>query len=552
MNEGSSAARAEAGRAAVTVCVLGASDGAPLPDLEVALVERKARLAARTDAAGEARFELDGSLWSLGDLVLLEVAHSREVEFFQASRDERVLFRGRVELAERVVLRVEDCVELVGTVVDALGIPLRMLDVSAWEPAAGARYTSVFLARDAELGADGVFALRVCGRRALPEVELQLLYDGGGLRRLVPWSELVSSEGAVLALDLVEYLVEVRDERGRPLAGATVRARPSRGAAAFPAELASDTAGQARFRFPAGEVYVSAGLAGHAPAALWCFRPPGGASYLAPLTLRTLSASEEVRGLVRLAAGTPVADALVSAVPEVALPDADLGGAALVQVRSGADGRFRLPWAADEAVELVAHARGRGLSHKVLAGPSERDVELVIEEQGGLELHLAPVQLAREYTNGRIEYVLRARATGAADADHAFDLPLRLDELALGDYDVWVLHHGWGAWAEGFARVEGGAEARVTLEARALRKARGRLLRPDGTPAAGVRLRPLVPGWPELLADVWTATVAPDGSFELVLGAAQAARALPREGERLYEPLAIAAGDGQELVLREN
>jgi len=532
-----------------TLSVLRASDRSPLAGVEVELGRRDRKLVGKTDARGEARFELAGTPWNLGEVVHVEVAHARDGEFYQSTRDEQVLFSRTVALDERVVLMVEDCVELSGRIVDALDIPVPVRLVQAYEPGSGARYTSVFLGRDTEIGSDAAFSMLVCGRQAVPEVELEVELVGGSGRVQVPWNELASDAGALVRLELAECAVDVRDERGIPLAGATVRAQSWPRSLNVPQEVETGVSGEARFRFPPGDVYVSAGKSGHAPAAQWLIQPTGSPQRVARLTLRTLSTSEAVSGLVRLADGSPVASALVTAVPLVEIPNAELGGAAMVQVESGADGRFRLPWAADAAVELIAYGRKRGLSRKVVAEPGVRDVELVIEEQGALEIRLEAVGFAPEYTSGFVEYVLIPRFGGAVDFDHVFGVPFKIEELLTGDYDLWVLDHGWGVWGEGFARVEPGQTASVTLPARPLQVARGTLRRADGSPARGVRLRPLVPGWPAALAEVWTATVARDGHFELVLGASPTARVLPLDGERELAPFPLAAGDGQDFVL---
>ena len=532
-----------------TLCVLRASDRTPLAGVVAELVERATGFGGTTDELGEVHLDLAGTRWRPGAVALVQVAHSRDIDFYQATRDERVLFRRGVVLSERVVLLVEECVELFGRIVDGLDIPVPVRAVQAYEPGSGARTTSVFLARDTEIGSDSVFSLRVCGRQAVPEVELEVNFVGGSCRLQVPWNELASAAGALVRLELAECVADVRDERGIPLSGATVRAQSWPRSLAVPQEIETGVSGEARFRFPPGDVYVSAGKPGHAPYGMWLIQPAGSPLRVAALTLRKLAPSEAVTGLVRLADGSPVTSALDTALPLVDIPNAELGGAAMVQVESGADGRFRLPWAADAAVELVAYGRSRGLSRKVVAEPGVRDVELVIEEQGELEVRLEPVDFTPEYTSGFVEYVLIPRPGGAVDSDHAFGVPFVLEELLAGDYDLWVLDHGWGAWAEGFARVESGASTSVTLPAQPLQRARGTLRRADGSPAHGVRLRPLVPGWPTALAEVWTATVAPDGRFELVLGASSAARALPLDGERELAPFPIAAGDGQDFVL---
>jgi hypothetical protein len=445
-------------------------------------------------------------------------------------------------LRDRLVVLVEDCVNLHGRVrAQELGAELRAT-VQLDEPARGAMLTSVMLGR-AHVGQDGAFELPVCPTRPIPWVDVRVQLGSIGVIRRVSWNDLASEGGADIEVTFTELVIRVLDDTVTPLAGADVRVAFVVGGDRFPAVGTTDARGEYRATLEPGDVEVIASLPGFASAVERVRLTSESSVSPVILRLRPLTEVDRVRGRVVREDGTAIEQALVTAAPALASADAAMAGA--VQRRTGADGRFDVSIAGGREIDVTAYRRDLGISDTLRFFADGREVELVIRPQGSLEVRVEPPRGMEGFAGGRAEYVLVDRRYERSQHGHAFAVPFQVEELPAGDYNVFVFVGSFNSYAEGSVRVEPERTATLDLASREAQCARGAV---RGA-AHGLRLTLEHPTWPPEVENIWSASLDHQGGFELLLGDLTSCPALLKVGGGPTRRVDLRSGDGNNLSI---
>lgn len=449
-----------------------------------------------------------------------------------------------------LVLLIEDCTRLHGRVVASLvaplGLKLSPIDVRIDLPIRGAMSVPVMLGH-APADDGGHFELQVCPAHAPEQVDVTVSLPSFSTTRRVDWAALTSASGATIAVELHELLVRVVDEAGAPLEGAQLRVSairaPAETSEPFPTIGNSDSRGEWRAAVETGSCEVVAGLDGFAD--VHSRVEVQSPSEVVLLRMRRLESSDRLRGRVVLEDGTPVANAVVSAAPELESREAAV--AAIAQTRSDAQGRFELAIAGGRELSITAYRRDVGMSDELVFTPDGRDVELVIRAQGSLELRISPPPGLSGFASGLVEYVLVDRRHARDLRDHEFQVPFEVEEVPAGDYNLYVYVAAWKAWAQASVQVEPRRTTRVELQAHTAHFARGQVLRADGSALSGGRLELQHPDWPDEVERIFAAITGSDGAFELLLGEETACGASLIPNGSAARSVAVHAGDDNVL-----
>ncbi|MEM7201159.1 MAG: carboxypeptidase-like regulatory domain-containing protein [Planctomycetota bacterium] len=223
----------------------------------------------------------------------------------------------------------------------------------------------------------------------------------------------------------------------------------------------------------------------------------------APLAVRIAVAAQRwVQGIVLQPNGAPCADAIVSAMPDAQQSHDDVQHLAqrATTVRTGSDGRFRLA-APRQAPLLVAASReGHAVEVRRVDAPGDQELELRLQGTGSLSGRVRDAQSGAPIAGAAVSLLaggLGGAQTGAVrtDADGRFRLlGLSLDKQA----QLVVRHPDYApvsTHSDPDLRVQLGQALRAGLADHHLEVAMSagprfaaRLLRPDGSPAAGCRM----------------------------------------------------------------
>ncbi|MBI5433278.1 MAG: carboxypeptidase regulatory-like domain-containing protein [Planctomycetes bacterium] len=353
-------------------------------------------------------------------------------------------------------------------------------------------------------------------------------------RRLVPTSELVSPDGARIALSLDEVALTVLDGEGGPVDGAEIQmASIAASHEDRSVVLKTDSAGRARGGVPEGELELCIGAPGFV-AHVERIAPPHAAR---TVHLRRFAERDVVRGTVELDDGTPVAAAFVSARPggvasSVAVP-------AIVGMRTDEHGRFELNVGCDGPLVLHAFHREFGASGEVAYEPDGEPITLRIAPHGAIVVHVDGRDLHGPFASGAIEGVLTGADGKVIDWTHGWSLPLEFSQVPPGDYRATLIVRTLEAVGSAELLHAGGEATNVMVPLRAATWASGRLRRSDGSPLGGARLVVEPSAFGERLA----ATSGVDGSFRVLLDVAPNATLSVRVGERELGRFPLHAGD---------
>lgn len=529
----------------VRVVVLSRNERLPLGALAVKLAwwdaeKNEPTAQGTTDAAGAVNLRLEMGGVAREPLCTVIVGEGESAKRFNA-----------LPVQTELVVLMDACTRLHGQVV-IRGVELtNRAWVQAFEPVRGMMSVPVWFGRTEAL-ADGSFEFQACPSREVPRVGVHVDVASVSVTRTIGWEELSSEVGARIEIRFGELTVRVVDESGAPIVGANVRVSPLGDSAPSPAVGTSDARGEFRATLEPGECEVIAAGKELACASKKIQFEAADHPFVVELCLRRLGDRDHLRGHVVHEDGTPIDGALVTASPAV---DSDEGAmAAFAQIRTTSDGSFELAIATNRELKAVAFRRDLGVSDELRFVPDGRELELVIRSQGSLEVRVTLPSGMSGFSSGLVEYALVDRRLAYFDHGHESQVPFQLDDVPIGDYNLFVFVAGWNAYAEGSVHVAAGSDRSgdpqsTVLVSHPAQFARGHLRATDGASMIGATLMLDHPTWPPEVEKLWSAKIGDDGHFEMLLGEETACSArLLREG-KATNTLQLHAGDSAELVV---
>ena len=493
---------------------LSASDHAGIAGLKVTLSHPAGAAHAATssvsDGLGAFAFELDERHWKRGDVRLASVHEA-------ASGARR--FQGLVRLDPNFTIALRELTAVRGRVLTSLAPRDPRLDVSFWRAPQRASREWTYVARTAT-DTTGWFE---CELPLAPSVDLlrvDIALDGVHCASFdTPLDALRSPSGVELTVELGELRLSVSDENGAALAGAELRiAAWGSSPDNFPPVAATDAQGLLTLRLPPAHYELALGKAGHCSRVEFVEIAPQTVEL--ELQLARLGEEHELFGVVVDERGEPVPAAFVAVGPRTQIDE--LGAAGTHGVRTDEFGNFRLRSCSSQELELTAFHRDFGLSAPLVVTPDGTRLVVALARRGKVQVDVLTDPLPGPFHDGECDYVLVPQAGGESISGVASALPFEVDELLVGDYDVFVLLPGLDGCAEGFVRVEAARTTPVLLPARRAHWLGGRALNAQGAPLPDLQVSALG-RWPAAAAQQlsWGLTLG-DGSFRVFCDASEA------------------------------
>ncbi|MFN0243253.1 MAG: hypothetical protein ACKVWV_10215 [Planctomycetota bacterium] len=491
---------------------------------------------AETTPNGEFRIAWSAAALPLGRLVHVGIRGPEGVAALHglaALRQGMTFFVSRPQNVHGRLVGLDACFDPARTAIAAMTVPDRRI----WERRLVGR---------TEVGDDGRFAMLIPGYDCSDAFDVLVsALDGaaGAIARRVPASSLLDPLGASIPLALSHMRVVVEDEHGAPIAGAALQAAALAGATEHAAheDVLTRDDGSATLLVPASRVELSVFRSGRAVSIEEIDVPP------CELTHRVRLARDDtlpLEGEVLLPDGTPVADASATLYPK---STAQTGLAALQAVRTDRAGRFRIARHSERPSHLTIFHRDHGTVEERDLPPSVRFVRVYLEPLGDLRIVVAASALALDSPVGSIQYCL---ADVERDRTHTgvLELPSVISDVPVGRYNLFVR----SAAGEGFGQVHAVVDARDarTVEVELVDGSAwlGAVVRADGSPVEGARVRLIDPTWPEELLSWWGATTTDaHGQFFLVAGAAT--RAVLEVDGPVAEPTRSSASAGKRATI---
>jgi hypothetical protein len=488
--------------------LLRAADGAPAAGLRFALGPD---FAATSDAFG--RFELE--------LPALSRPRGSRRQVWISHASGKVLLHEELALEPGMTLRIDDeIVWLHGRVVDGLGAPL-VPDGLSLSCELGEGHGRL-LGRPADCDPEGRF--RVAARPVELECEsavLQLWLGWTQFPLSTTIASLRSSEGATVVLDVCPLKLELRASDGGELAEPELRVVAWRPGAlraevqSFP-DLGETLDARLFVERDVERIEIAAGATGCAPWVEVREVPRCGSTQ--HIELRRLGPDDVLAGVVLDADGRPVANAFASCAPPsldrelVAVP-------AIRGVRTDAQGRFSLPFAAGATARLMAYHRDHGSTGEVFVTGGRRDVVLRFRPVARLDVTVttpdgeSPGREPARFTLGL--------ANGTWVSDLGADGRATFEEVPLGSHTLLCLSSDERWWLATAVAVfdTGPQEVRRTLAA--ARWVEGTLLDARDAPLAGIEVRNTSTLFaPGMNPNPFVAISSSDGRFRVLLGSA--------------------------------
>ncbi len=462
---------------------------------------------ALTGSGGQFELELDPAVWTLGALVQAGV-----------KLGDHDVFKGPVRLLEDVLVVMRSQVTLHGRVVSNQEISGEEVRVAAHVGRYGAIRVPLRCA-SGTANADGEFSLSAFVDDLPPCFLITAqVANGPAVVKQVTRSELTSDEGATIELNFGPFECQVVDGLGTPIADARVHlVALEEGSEAIRAATNAD--GRVSMFAPCGPVEICVGAQGYSSVLRRLDIDRDGPRSDVQFELAALSDQDAIRGAVLFDDGRPVEDAFVSVVPVGSNSELELAG--FEARHTDAAGRFELrARSGGGPVRLRAFHRGNGLANEAVFTPDGREVTLWLERRGTVLFKLLADELAGPFCGGPIQFVLAHRTLEASMAGHSWSSPVRLEEVAIGGYNVYIYAPGLGGYGEASVEVTASLEPLeldVVLEPAPVFT--GRVVASDGAPVASARVRVRDGGWaPEAAQAFGEATTGSDGSFTLLGG----------------------------------
>jgi len=515
---------------------LSAKDRAGLAGLQVTLSHpgggAHAATSSVSDGVGAFSFELDERLWKRGDVRLASVH-----DVTNGARR----FQGLVRLDPNFAISIHELTGVRGRVLTSLAPRDPRLDVSFWRAPQRASREWTYVARTVT-DTTGWFECDLALAQSVDLLRVDIALDGVHCASFdTPLDALRSASGVEFNVELGELRLSVSDDSGAPLAGAELRiAAWGSSPDNFPPVAATDAQGLITLRLPPAHYELALGKAGHC--SLVEFVDVAPAPVELGLQLARLGEEHELFGVVVDERGEPVAAAFVAVGPRTQIDE--LGAAGTHGVRTDEFGNFRLRSCSSQDLELTAFHRDFGLSTPLLVTPDGTRLVVALARRGKVQIDVLTDPLPGPFGDGACDYVFVPQSGGESIVGTAHTLPFEVDELLVGDYDVFVLLAGLDGCAEGFVRVEASRTTPAVLPARSAHWLTGRASDALGNPLPDLQVSALG-RWPAAAARelAWGSTIG-DGSFrvfcdtheaELVLHDAngELLRQQVREGEAL-------------------
>jgi len=354
-----------------------------------------------------------------------------------------------------------------------------------------------------QLDLDSAFRVEACLPNWVETVRISVFQGASRLARIdAPVANLLSFDGATLACEVTECLIQVTTREGLPIAGAVVTlSRLDQPNGSFGGE-ATDDQGSLSMTLERGTYEVCVTADG--------FRPE-----VRPLHVEALNrfqlmavAAEGTRdsfcGEVVNEVGEVLEGALVSATYNHA--DSNFGASiALASVRTGADGQFELevPLRGDYA--LLAYLKGVGESATaVLPSDSSRRVRIVLEQLYVAELSPVGDLQYLESFDGQFDCVIVHKPSNRSNRMSLPRPPYALPGLPRGSYLVFLRTSSeglLGAAKIGQSSLINGEKIRVSMFVPAT--VQGSLVDGQGRPLPGAVVRVLDPAVPDAVPATW-------------------------------------------------
>jgi hypothetical protein len=493
---------------------LSTVDQAGIAGLKVTLSHPAGAAQAATssvsDGLGAFVFELDERHWKRGEVRLASVHDA-------ASGARR--FQGLVRLDPNFAISIQALTGVRGRVLTSLAPRDPRLDVTFWRAPQRASREWTYVARTVT-DTTGWFE---CDLALAPSVDLlrvDIALDGVHCASFdTPLDALRSPSGVELNVELGELRLSVADENGAAVVGAELRIAAWGGSPDnFPPVAATDARGQIMLRLPPAHYEFALGKAGHCSRVEFVEIAPQPVEL--ELQLARLGEEHELFGVVVDERGEPVPAAFVAVGPRTQIDE--LGAAGTHGVRTDEFGNFRLRSCSSQELELTAFHRDFGLSTPLLVTPDGTRLVVALARRGKVQIDVLTDPLPGPFRDGECDYVFVPQAGGESIFGVADTLPFEVDELLVGDYDVFVVLSGLDGCAEGFVRVEAARTAQALIPARRAHWISGRALDAQGSALPDLQVRALA-RWPAAAAQAlsWGTTLG-DGSFRVFCDASEA------------------------------
>jgi len=493
---------------------LGAVDQAGIAGLMVTLSHPTGAAQAATssvsDGVGAFAFELDERHWKRGEVRLASVHDA-------ATGARR--FQGLVRLDPNFAISIQALTGVRGRVLTSLAPRDPRLDVTFWRAPQRAAREWTYVART-KTDTTGWFECDIALAQSVDLLRVDIALDGVHCASFdTPLDALRSPSGVELTVELGELRLSVSDENGAALAGAELRiAAWGSSPDNFPPVAATGAQGRITLRLPPAHYELALGKAGHCSRVEFVDLAPQLVEL--ELQLARLGEEHELFGVVVDERGEPVPAAFVAVGPRTRIDE--LGAAGTHGVRTDKLGAFRLRSCSSQELELTAFHRDFGLSAPLVVTPDGTRLVVALARRGKVQVDVLTDPLPGPFHDGECDYVLVPQAGGESVFGVADTLPFEVDELLVGDYDVFVLLPGLDGCAEGFVRIEAARTALVLLPARRAHWIGGRALDAQGSALPDLQVRALA-RWPATAAQAlsWGRTLG-DGSFRVFSDASEA------------------------------
>lgn len=251
---------------------------------------------------------------------------------------------------------------------------------------------------------------------------------------VAPLTTYTSAEGFLARLVGRELVIQVLDEKGRRIEGARVGGGPLNSSllSSF-LWKPTDKFGEVRFTVGLTDWEVTANAPGRR-SFYQAVKADGAEGEVVYATLPLLNDTDSITGVVIDYAGSPVPNAVVSALVNATSDASQTAGA--VVVRTAADGTFNLRLGGPEYV-LQARHKNLGHSQYVTIVPQGQHVELVLGGGQSIEISASlGSDVSRGLSEGVVGWFLRSDE-GHEDAG-AGALPFRTELVPPGDYGVFL------------------------------------------------------------------------------------------------------------------
>ncbi|HED66870.1 MAG TPA: carboxypeptidase regulatory-like domain-containing protein [Planctomycetes bacterium] len=417
-----------------------------------------------------------------------------------------VLYSGPVTLRDDFIVLVPSPVFLHGHV---LGIsPDRVSAVRIDEDHAG---DPRFLG-SSPVDGSGAFRCAVSAPSLPPSLQCTVLLEGAtNYRVAVGTPDLTSPDGAEIPVPLSDIMLLVTTADGSPLEGARVAGGDSEQRCFFRVETGAD--GYAQAEVLDGKVILCASADGYGPVVESFDARPDARWTIA---LPSLEEEDSVSGQVIFSDGRPAEGAFVSATPVTGLPN--IATDAMRSAITDETGHFEIKVGGRARFVLTAYLRSYGLSAPQAATSGVSDLTIRIPDYGSLDISMGPCPPSDASRAGVVEFVFANVDTLYEDSGHTTSLPIHIEEMDPGVYNVYVWEQNEDRYASGTVEVIPGETGDYSLPCQTAWFVEGRVVNGSGQPVEGCVVRSVVREWPTEAVNRWgSCQTDGQGRFKLLV-----------------------------------